>query len=247
MVSSADLPYAVPVSHRFKLLTDADAWQLLEHDPFRQSLGMPVEPYDPKITLRELMTPRLGPGTLREPLRLDLEGESEASLLLRPRGFATEATTDLLASPALHSLLSSVALPVHARVVCEAFVFPAGSFGALPRGRKPKGPHAFVWLWWQEHFEARLDPQRSRFRLRYPDGTIDHASYESLEDLAQVKRRAATTLAFDLDLEIAAFADPAVEALDVVPLGSDVVFLSDAMAERLRAAALPGVTIAAAR
>lgn len=235
------------MAHRYKLETDANAepWQLLEDNPFRERLGLPVEPYAPGLTLRELMTPRLGPGTLAEPLRLDLEGDSEASLLLRSRDFAPEATTDLVVSPALHAVLSTGRLPAHAQVACEAFVYPEGSFGVLPKGRSPKGPHAFVWLWWQERFEARLDPQRSRFRLRYPNGAIDHASYESLEDLAQVKRRAATTLAFDLSLETVAWTDPAVDALDVVPMGSDEVYLSDAMAERLRAAALPGVELVA--
>lgn len=122
-------------------------------------------------------------------------------------------------------------------------MYPGGSFGVLPRGRAPRGPHAFLWLWWQERFEARLDPQKSRFRLRYPNGAIDHASYESLEDLAQVKRRAATTLAFDIALETVAWIDPAIDALDLVPMGADGVYLSDAMAEGLRSADLPGVEV----
>ena len=73
--------------------------------------------------------------------------------------------------------------------------------------------------------EGRVDPQKSRFRLRYPNGTLDYARYESLEDLAQVKHRAATTLAFGLSLDTVAWADPAVDALDVVPMGHDEVYL----------------------
>ena len=233
------------MTHRFKLDVDVNAepWRLLEHIPFREKLGLPVEPYRPGLTVEELMTPTLGPGTVAEPLLLDVEGRTPASLLVRSRGFTPDATTDLLVSPALEAILSTGRLPAHATIACEAFVFPQGSFGVLPKNRKPKGPHPFRWLWWQDRFEGRLDPQKSRFRLRYPNGTVDYASYESLEDLAQVKHRAATTLAFDLSLDTVAWADPAVDALDVIPMGHDEVYLSDAMAERLRAAALPGLEI----
>lgn len=232
------------MSHRFKLETSGESyWQLLEDNLFRERLGLPTEPYEPTVTVRELMTPRKGPGEIQEPLRVELEGDGDTDLQLRARGCSDDATTDLLVSPALDAVLSSGQLPAHARLACEGFVFPAGSFGVLPRGRSPKGPHSFVWLWWKEHFASRLDPQRSRFRLRYPDGRSELASYDSLEDLAQVKRRAANTLAFDIAVESVAWADPAIDALDVVPLGEEEVYLSDAMAERLRAAGLSGFVV----
>ena len=228
--------------HRHKLETDVNAepWELLEHTPFRKSLGLPE---GSEQTVGELMTPTLGPGTIAEPLRLDVAGRSEANLMVRSRGFDDEATSDLIVSPTLEAILRAGNLPRQATIACEAFVFPAGSFGVLPRNRKPKGPHPFRWLWWQEYFADRLDPQRSRFRIRFRDGTIDHASYESLEDLAQVRRRAANTLDFDLRLETIAWSDPAVDALDVVPMDIGDVYLSDAMADRLSAAALPGVRV----
>jgi hypothetical protein len=230
------------VTHPFLLKRDVDAgpWDLLANVPFQRSIGIPDSP---QLTIREGLTPKLRPGTIVEPLRLDFEGRSEATLITYRRFLGDAYVTDLMVSLTLERVLLYGTLPRHAMMTCDALVFPAGSFGVLPKKRKPKGPFPFRWIWWEESFDGRLDPQRSRFRLRYRDGTTHHASYESLDDLRQVQKRAADTLEFDIRIERLAWCDPSVDVLDVVPLGPDV-YLSERMANRVREAALPGVKVA---
>jgi hypothetical protein len=209
----------------------------------RLSIDIDAEPWALDGVAPELAHD-LGATPLAEPLRLPVSGASPASLIPLPTGRGLDATTDVIVSDELARVLAGVALPRHAVVACLAE--PGGFDLRTMRKRRKQPPRPFRWLRWAETFARRVDLARSTFFLRYPDGARAEATYESHDDWLQVRRRAAESLAFDLAPATLEWADDAVYALDLVPLGPDL-FLSPRLAELLRAAALPGLRVLPAR
>ncbi len=212
----------MPQRRRLEADVDAEPWALLRTLDLESALA---EPFDPRA--------------VPQPLRIELDGKSEASLVACARGFGDDATTDVIVSPALDAILATARLPRHVRIACVAapFVDLLGTRGRVRRAAE----RPMFWYWWTETFGARLDPRRSRFRILYLDEPRVETHYEDLDDLRQMKKRAIGgrgITSFD-PLEVA-WTDPAVDELDLVPYDGDL-FVSDALAHRIAEAALPGI------
>lgn len=222
----------MPRYARLHIDVDAEPWQLLSTIQLDQTLGRRAGPVDPAMSIRDLLEIRVEPENIPQPLRLDVQGKRAASMMTFVRGFAPDTSTDLLVSPALSKHLSAFNLPRHLTLECVA----------VPFSMRAKKEHPFRWMWWKETFTRRIDLARSRFLVRYRDGTRAETQYQDLDDLLQVRKRGASTLDFEiypLDLE---WIEPAIGALDLIPLDLDL-FVSHGLAEALTRVKLPAIEV----